>query len=191
MKNLLKLIRSDWRRYSRLHKKRINFFLGVAIIFHNPGFIFTLMYRIERYFIIHKNPLLHYLGWFFYPFYFLFSYYVFDTDISPQVKIGSGLYIHNRGIIFTNAAVVGNNAIFIGPITVGTKGLGGHTRYNRAAPNIGDNVTVFTGARIIGGVKIGNNVYVGANAVVVKDIPANSVVGGVPAKIIKRLPKKS
>lgn len=52
-------------------------------------------------------------------------------------------------------------------------------------PVIGDNVKIGTGAKIIGGVTVGNNVFIGANAVVVKDVPDNCVVGGVPAKIIK------
>lgn len=52
-------------------------------------------------------------------------------------------------------------------------------------PIIGDNVVVCCGAKIIGGVKVGNNVIIGANAVVCKDIPDNVVVAGVPAKIIK------
>lgn len=53
------------------------------------------------------------------------------------------------------------------------------------APTIGDNVVVYAGAKIIGGVHIGNNVIIGANAVVTKDVPDNCVVAGVPARIIK------
>lgn len=54
------------------------------------------------------------------------------------------------------------------------------------APTIGDNVVIFAGAKIIGAVDIGNNVVVGANAVVTKDVPDNYVVGGIPAKVISR-----
>ena len=54
-------------------------------------------------------------------------------------------------------------------------------------PTIGDNVTIYAGACVIGGIKIGNNVVIGANAVVTKDIPDNSVVVGNPAKTIKKL----
>lgn len=52
------------------------------------------------------------------------------------------------------------------------------------APNIGNNCVFFAGSKIIGDISIGNNVVVGANAVVVKDVPDNAVVGGVPAKIL-------
>ena len=52
-------------------------------------------------------------------------------------------------------------------------------------PWIGDNVEICCGAKIVGGVHIGNNVIIGAQALVVKDVPDNAVVGGVPAKILK------
>ena len=58
---------------------------------------------------------------------------------------------------------------------------------NTRAPIIGDNVMVTCGAKVLGPIAIGNNVVVGANAVVVKDVEDNVVVGGIPAKIIKRL----
>jgi serine O-acetyltransferase len=57
-------------------------------------------------------------------------------------------------------------------------------------PTIGDNVVVGTGAKILGDIKIGNNSYVGANAVVIKDVPANSTVVGVPGRITKQDGKK-
>lgn len=56
--------------------------------------------------------------------------------------------------------------------------------YDKLA-TIGDNVFISTGVKIIGGVTIGDNVVIGANSVVVKDIPSNAIVGGVPAKILK------
>lgn len=63
-----------------------------------------------------------------------------------------------------------------------TLGYSGNKR-----PELGNNVVVCSGAKIFGGIKVGNNVIVGANAVVCKDIPDNCVVGGIPAKILKRL----
>lgn len=119
-----------------------------------------------------------------YPAYFVVTYYLFDIDISPRVKIGKGLYIHNKGIVFTDMVIAGENLTLIAPLTLGTKGIG----YDLSmAPKLGNNVTVFTGARIIGEINIGDKVVVGANAVVVKNVPSNCVVGGVPAKIIKKI----
>lgn len=54
-------------------------------------------------------------------------------------------------------------------------------------PTIGDNVTIYAGAKILGNVTVGDNSIIAANAVVVKDVPANVIVGGVPAKIIKQI----
>lgn len=56
---------------------------------------------------------------------------------------------------------------------------------NGKRPILGDNVVVCCGAKVIGGITVGNNVMIGANAVVCKDVPDNCVVAGVPAKIIK------
>lgn len=57
----------------------------------------------------------------------------------------------------------------------------------KGTPTLGDNVTIYCGAKVLGNISIGNNVVIGANAVVVKDVPDNVVVAGVPAKIIRRI----
>jgi serine O-acetyltransferase len=100
-----------------------------------------------------------------------------------------GLQIPNYGTIIVNPAVrVGKNCTIL-PGSV----LGGKTRSKldnyefseTEAPIIGDNVYIGLGAKVIGGIRIGNNVFIAPNAVVVKDVPDNCVVGGIPAKIIK------
>lgn len=74
---------------------------------------------------------------------------------------------------------IGKNFHVYQQVTIGFNG--------NEAPIIGDNVRVYCGAKIIGGIHVGNNVVVGANAVVCKDVPDNVVVGGVPAKVIKKV----
>ena len=74
---------------------------------------------------------------------------------------------------------IGKNCIIGSCVTIGGKS-GWYE-----VPVIGDNVEIHSGAKIIGPVRIGNNVIIGANAVVTKDIPDNCVVAGIPAKIIK------
>lgn len=76
-------------------------------------------------------------------------------------------------------AVVGRNTIIGQCVTIG----GRSKHYN--VPVIGENVYIGAGAKILGPITIGDNCVIGAGAVVLKDIPANSVVAGVPAKIIK------
>ncbi len=183
MFKVIKLIVSDWKRYTMLHKK-MNLFLLIVVLLRNPGMYFSIVYRVERYLLLHKFFPFKLLGFLLYPGYFIFTYYILDIDISPKVSIGKSLYVHNRGIIFTEKVIAGNNLTLIGPIILGTKGLG--IVDSADAPNLGNNVTIFTGARIIGGVRIGNNVFVGANAVVVKNVSSNSIVGGIPAKLIRK-----
>ena len=85
--------------------------------------------------------------------------------------------VHLNGGIIINAKSVGENfTINTGCIIGKKKGL---------LPTIGDNVDISVGAKVIGGIVVGNNVVVGPNSVVVKDVPDNCVVSGIPAKIIK------
>lgn len=77
------------------------------------------------------------------------------------------------------AEKIGSNCRVFQQVTIGWNG--------GKRPVIGDNVIICCGAKVIGGITVGNNVTIGANAVVCKDVPDNCVVGGVPAKIIKRL----
>ncbi len=101
-------------------------------------------------------------------------------QMAPNV-IGPGLTIYHYGPIICNAkAKIGENAILNPNITIGHKVPGG------PAPQIGDNVFVGSGARIIGDVHIGNNVTVAPNAVVTHDVEDNVVVGGIPAKVLRR-----
>ena len=79
-------------------------------------------------------------------------------------------------IVFAKS--IGNNCMINQQVTIGWA--------NGGAPVIGDNVWIASGAKVLGPVTIGNDVIIGANAVVIKDIPAHSIVAGVPAKIIKQ-----
>lgn len=101
-------------------------------------------------------------------------------DISSTAEIGGGLIVqHGYGTIIAPRKI-GKNCWVNQGVTIG------YTN-DDDCPTVGDNVTVYSGAKILGNVHVGNNVVVGANAVVVKDVEDNCVVGGVPAKVIKRL----
>lgn len=95
-------------------------------------------------------------------------------------EIGGGLFIQHGFSTMISAEKIGENFWINQQVTLGYKD-------NTRAPIIGDNVTVTCGAKVLGPITIGSNVTVGANAVVVKDIPDNVVVGGIPAKVIKKL----
>jgi serine O-acetyltransferase len=107
--------------------------------------------------------------------YYEFTEITTSIGISPHAKIGNGMFIsHIGGLVIAADTVIGANASFHQWVTVGGAGRGEHY----GVPNIGDNAYFGAGAKVIGGVKVGNNVMIGANAVVVKDVPDNAVVGG-------------
>ena len=92
---------------------------------------------------------------------------------------------HLLGIVVSRAATIGNNCIIYQNVTIGAKSyeLGNGDPINY--PILGDNVTIYAGAVIVGHVKIGNNAIIGANSVVISDVPENAVVAGNPARLIK------
>jgi len=99
-------------------------------------------------------------------------------EIEPGANIGGGLYIaHPIGSVIAPKSL-GKNCTIIHSVTFGM-------RNEWAFPVIGDNVFIGAGARILGGIHVGNNAVIGANAVVVHDVPDGATVVGIPAKVIK------
>lgn len=95
--------------------------------------------------------------------------------------IGRGLYIGHAGYLVINSkAVIGENCNLSVGVIIGEGGRGD----SKGSPVLGDFVYVAPGAKIIGKIRVGNNVAIGANAVVVKDVPDGMSVAGVPAKIV-------
>jgi len=92
--------------------------------------------------------------------------------------IGGGLFIQHGFATILCAKSIGRHCHINQQVTIGYKG--------EECPIIGDDVTVTCGAKVLGGVNVGNNVMIGANAVVIKDVPSNTTVVGVPAYVIKR-----
>jgi serine O-acetyltransferase len=106
---------------------------------------------------------------------------IYNSSIPYQAIIGRGTRFGYGGIgvVIHKRTIIGKNCNIGSNVTIGGKsGL-----YN--VPKIGDNVYISTGAKILGSIVIGNNTIIGANAVVIKNVPNNAVVAGVPAKIIK------
>lgn len=94
-------------------------------------------------------------------------------------NIGEGLFIQHGFATYIAAESIGKNCWINQQVTIGFS-------TSMVRPTLMDNVTISAGAKVIGNVTIGNNSIVGANAVVVKDVPDNCVVVGVPAFIVKR-----
>ncbi len=91
------------------------------------------------------------------------------------------IFPHPVGVVVAGNATIGNNCVIFQNVTIGTNLFGKETS-EIGFPNIGNNVTICSGAVVIGGVKIGDNSIIGANAVVIKDVPPNTMCYGVPAK---------
>lgn len=103
----------------------------------------------------------------------------YGITIIPNT-VGYGLFIpHIEGGIVLNCRKMGNNCM------VGFGVLCGNKDNQENIPTIGDNVKLYTGCKVIGNVTIGNNAEVAPNAVVVKNVPENAIVAGIPARILK------
>ncbi|MFF3064455.1 serine O-acetyltransferase EpsC [Oerskovia sp. NPDC057915] len=101
------------------------------------------------------------------------------VEIHPGAKIGRRLFIdHGMGVVIGETAVVGDDVLLFHGSTLGGRSM----KRGKRHPTLGDRVVVGAGAKILGPVWVGDDVQVGANAVVVKDVPAGSVAVGVPAR---------
>lgn len=103
-------------------------------------------------------------------------------EIHPGAKIGRGLFIdHGMGVVIGETAEIGNNVVMYHGVTLGGTGKEKGKRH----PTVGDNVLIGSGAKVLGPINIGENAKIGANAVVLKDIPKDATAVGIPAKILK------
>lgn len=115
-----------------------------------------------------------------------FSRFLTGIEIHPGAKIGKGLFIdHGSGVVIGETSEIGDNVTIYHGVTLGGTGKDKGKRH----PTIGNNVIIGTGAKVLGPVNVGDGAKIGANAVVVKDIPKGATAVGVPAKIIKVPPK--
>jgi serine O-acetyltransferase len=108
---------------------------------------------------------------------------VTQIEIHPGAKIGTDFFIdHGGGVVIGETSEIGNNVTIYQGVS-----LGGTTmKREKRHPTIGNDVVIGTGAKILGPVKIGDRVRIGANAVVTKDVPSDSVVVGVPGRVVSR-----
>lgn len=104
-------------------------------------------------------------------------------EIHPGAKIGKGLFIdHGMGVVIGETAEIGDNVTLYHGVTLGGTGKDKGKRH----PTIGNDVIIGSGAKILGPITIGNRVKVGANSVVLKDVPSDCTVVGIPARIVNK-----
>jgi serine O-acetyltransferase len=121
------------------------------------------------------------------PLYYLSRYllrrciFKYGIEIWPDSRIGPGLYIGHFGSIhISRMARIGRNCNISHDVTIGISNRGQHA----GVPTLGDNVFVGPGAKLFGDITVGNNVAVGANCVVMEDVPDNAVIAGIPGKVV-------
>ncbi len=110
-------------------------------------------------------------------------------EIHPGAKIGKNLFIdHGMGVVIGETSEIGDNVTIYHNVTLGGSSPSidsERQRHEKRHPTIGNDVVIGSGAQIIGPIKIGNNARIAANAVVVKDVPENATMVGIPAKAVK------
>lgn len=105
------------------------------------------------------------------------------VEIHPGAQLGRRLFIdHGMGVVIGETAVVGDDVVLFHGSTLGGKSM----RRGKRHPTLGDGVVVGAGAKVLGPVWVGDGAQIGANAVVVKDVPARAVAVGVPAEVRAR-----
>ena len=112
-----------------------------------------------------------------------------DIEIHPGAKIGKNLFIdHGMGVVIGETSEIGDNVTIYHAVTLGGSSPSidsERQRHEKRHPTIGNDVVIGSGAQIIGPVKVGNGARIAANAVVVKDVPENATMVGIPAKAVK------
>lgn len=141
-----------------------------------PGLHAIWLHRIARHFYLK--------GWVVFPRLLnTFSRFLTGIDIHPGAKLGPGLFIdHGMGLVIGETAELGSNVTLYQGVTLGGTGKEKGKRH----PTIGNNVVVSSGAKVLGSFKVGDNSKIGSGSVVLKEVPPNSVVVGVPGRVVTR-----
>jgi serine O-acetyltransferase len=140
----------------------------------NPAYQIILIYRVSSFLSKYKIPLfVLILRW--------WGYIMYSCEISFLANIGKNLKLpHPIGIVIGAGVIIENNVTIFQNVTLGGKG----GKNEKGYPVIEDGVVIYAGAKIIGKVKIGKNAVIGANSVVMNDVPPEALAVGVPARII-------
>ncbi|MCB1177190.1 MAG: serine O-acetyltransferase [Leptospiraceae bacterium] len=111
-----------------------------------------------------------------------FSRFLTGIDIHPGAKIADGILIdHGAGVVIGETTVIGKGCLIFQGVTLG--GTGKET--GKRHPTLGEHVVVGAGAKVLGNITINNNVRIGAGSVVMRDVPANCTVVGIPGRVVK------
>jgi len=169
---VLKAIKEDLRAVFDRDPAATSWF---EVVLTYAGFHAVVAYRVSHWLKTHRVPFLP-------RFISQAARILTGIEIHPSATIGSGFFIdHGMGVVIGETAEIGNYVTLFQGVTLGGTGKERGKRH----PRLGSHVVVGAGAKILGGITVGDNVKVGANSVVLKNVSANSTVIGVPARVIK------
>ena len=178
----MKNLKSDIERYFLLAGKKtpISFF-GFLFACLNPRLMPVALIRLSEWFYIHRlGPLSKLCS--------MLNVIFFGIEVSPKVKIGGGLFLpHTVGTVL-GAQSIGANVTIMQGVTLGAKEPDMQF-ISSTRPVIGNDVLIGAGAKVIGQVYVGDFAKIGANAVVLTDVPTCGVAIGVPARVLIRQPR--
>ena len=154
----------------------MNFIQEQIKVFMYPCFKAMIYYKISHYFYKKKH--------------FLIARYISEKakrktgiEIHPGATIGKGLFIdHGTGVVIGETAIIGDNVTMFHGVTLGGTGKEKGKRH----PTVGNNVFIGCGAKLLGNITIGDNAKIGANAVILKDVPQSATVVGIPGRILQK-----
>ncbi len=155
----------------------------LSILLTYPGIKALFFHRIANFFCIAKFGLLAKMI-------SQLSRFFTGIEIHPKAKIGKNFFIdHGMGVVIGETSEIGDNVTIYHAVTLG--GISpsinsDEQRYVKRHPTLKNNAVVGSGAQVLGPVIVGENAKIGANAVVTKDVPANAVMVGIPAKNVNK-----
>ena len=155
----------------------------LSVILTYPGVKAVLFHQIAHFFSVAKfNLIARVIS--------QFSRFLTGIEIHPAAKIGKKFFIdHGMGVVIGETSEIGDNVTIYHMVTLG--GISpsmnsDNQRQVKRHPTLKDNVVIGSGAQVLGPITVGENAKVGANAVVTKDVPANAVMVGIPAKNVNK-----
>lgn len=165
----------------------VNRFIMIKKLLTDPPYTSVFLYRVSNFFYRKKIPFIPRLLT-------IINRIIFGIEIGYTAQIGKGFRIcHGAGCVIGYKTIIGENVTVNQGVTIG--GNFNKSRiYNKTyitQPVIGDNVHIAAGAKVLGPVIIGSNTIIGANSVITKDVPMNSVVSGIPGVVIRENIKRS
>lgn len=149
------------------------------VLFGMPT-VAVMMFRLRNWLVAHDVPLLPYVCE-------LISTGTWRVTIGRRVEIGPGLVIPHGHVVIDGVVKIGSDCVINPWVTIG---LSGSRRwgFDQRGPIIGDRVHIGTGSKVLGPITIGDDVRIGANAVVIDDVPSGATVVGAPARIVRDKP---